>query len=541
MTEAIAHTVRGGWTDVTHPLPAHLLRALRARTGLADVSTPAGPSAAVPPSTLPDEARAALAAVVGESNVLLDEESRLGRSSGLSYLDLLRIRTGAEIAVPDAVVLPADPEQVTLIVLACAQLGVGVVPFGGGTSVVGGVSALRGDAVAVIAVDLVRLDRLVSVDPVSRLAVLQAGVRGPDAERLLAAHGFTLGHLPQSFERATIGGFAATRSAGQASSGYGRFEDMVLGVRVSTPRGEWRLGVAPASAAGPDLRALVVGSEGAFGIITEVTVRVRLLPTHRRYEAYAFDGWARGVAAVRALAQHRVLATVTRLSDVDETDVALLSSGGVGAKALRAYCRARGVREPCLLVLGWETSGARALARSRAATRRVLRRHSPVALGKAPGEAWLKGRFGGPRQRDALLDVGVCVETLEMAAYWSSLTELRDDIRSALKNELSDETHRPIIMCHISHAYETGASLYFTVLTPRSQTDPTTQWQRAKAAASEAIVARSQGTITHHHAIGVDHASYLPAEIGTLGVEVLAAIKHTLDPTNTMNPGKLIP
>jgi alkyldihydroxyacetonephosphate synthase len=538
MTEPIAHTVRGGWTATTHPLPARTLRGLRARTGLADVHTPAvSPSTlTIAPSGLPSDAATALADIVGAEHVRVDRESRLGRAGGLSYLDLLSYRAGGELAAPDAVVLPADPEQAAGVVLACARLGVGVVPFGGGTSVVGGVSALRGDAVAVVAVDLVRLDRLVSVDPVSRLAVLQAGVRGPDAERLLAAHGLTLGHVPQSFERATIGGFAATRSAGQASSGYGRFDDLVAGLRVATPRGEWRLGVAPASAAGPDLRALVVGSEGAFGIITEVTVRVRPLPTHRRYEGYVVDGWERGVAAVRSLAQQRVLATVTRLSDVDETSVALLSSSN-GALVSR-YLRLRGVREPCLLILGWETTGAAALTRARAVTRRVLKPFRPVALGRQAGEAWRRGRFGGPRQRDALLDAGVCVETLETAAYWSSLGDLRDAVRAALTTALTTASTRPIVMCHVSHAYETGASLYFTVLAPRDTDDPIGQWQQAKAAACKAIADR--GTITHHHAIGVDHAPYLAAEIGDLGVEVLAAVKRTLDPTGILNPGKLI-
>jgi alkyldihydroxyacetonephosphate synthase len=305
---------------------------------------------------------------------------------------------------------------------------------------------------------------------------------------------------------------------------------------VATPRGEWRLGVAPASAAGPDLRALVVGSEGAFGIITEVTVRVRPAPRVHRYEAYAFDGWERGVTAVRALAQHGALATVTRLSDVDETEVALASSGGAGAQALRGYLAARGVRSPCLLVVGWEAVDAAALGRARAATRRVLRGQKRVTLGKAPGEAWLRGRFGGPRQRDALLDIGVCVETLETAAYWSSLGELREAVGSAVRGALPG---RAVVMCHVSHAYETGASLYFTVLTARSASDPVGQWQRAKAAACEAIE-RHRGTITHHHAVGVDHAPYLEAEIGPLGVEVLAAVKRTIDPMNVLNPGKLL-
>lgn len=536
VTEHIDHTLRDGWTRGRGSLPPHALRWLRERIGLRET----GPSTAqaaeieVGRSALSDAARAALGAVVGAGHVRVDEASRLGRAAGLSYLDLLRRRIGGELAVPDAVVLPSTPEQVLDALRACVEHDVAVVPFGGGTSVVGGVAALRGDKAAVVALDLVGLDRLVSVDPLSRIAVLQAGVPAPEAERMLAAHGYTLGHVPQSFERATIGGFAATRSAGQSSSGYGRFEDMVEGLRLATPVGEWRLGSAPASAAGPDLRELVVGSEGAFGVITEVSLRVRPKPVVERYEGFVVDGWDAGADVVRALAQHRVLADVTRLSDEDETAVSLALAGGWKSTGLRGYLKARGVRRPCLLVLGWHAGSKAELRARRASTTSALRGHRFVRLGTPLGEAWRHGRFNGPRQRDVLLDAGVCVETLETAAHWSRLTALRDAVREALRDALG----QAVVMCHISHAYETGASLYFTVLAARDAEDPVGQWQVAKAAASEAIT--GVGTISHHHAVGVDHAPYLEAEIGSLGVDVLASVKRTLDPTGVLNPGKLI-
>jgi len=537
------HLVRRTWTSADGEaviLPSRATHWLATRTGLPERSTPLAPGSTftVPESALPAAAREALCAVVGERQVWTGRDDRLGRSGGLSYVDLLRHRGIGELPVPDAVVTPANPAEVQRVVEVCATHGVGVVPFGGGTSVVGGVAALRGDKAAVVVLDLMRLDELVSVDPVSRLAVFQAGVVAPEAERLLAVHGLTLGHVPQSFERATIGGFAATRSSGQASSGYGRFEDMVEGVRIATPKGEWRLGVAPASAAGPDLRQLVVGSEGAFGVITEVTVRVRELPTVRRYEGFVLDGWEAGAAAVRELAQRRVLADVTRLSDPHETDVAFAMSGGWKTALVRKYLRLRGVLEPCLLILGWEATSTEELAHRRRATLRALRSARPVSLGTAAGESWRHGRFAGPRQRDALLDKGVCVETLETAAYWSSLSALRTAVRGALIQSLSAPGRSPIVACHVSHAYETGASLYFTVLVPRDEDDPEGQWTRAKAAACEAI--GPHGTITHHHAVGVDHAPYLPREIGSLGVDVLAAVKHMLDPDGVLNPGKLL-
>ncbi|ONI78654.1 FAD-binding oxidoreductase [Actinosynnema sp. ALI-1.44] len=519
--------LRSAWTTEPPQLPPHAVRWLRQETGLTDAWTPTRGITA-PPSELPDTAREVLDGIVGADHVLTGGQDRLGRTGGLSYLDLLAHKGIGEVSVPDAVVLPANPAEVADVVRACAELGLAVVPFGGGTSVVGGVKASNRS----IVLDLARLDQLVLVDEVSRLAVLQAGMRAPDAEKALAEYGFTLGHVPQSFERATIGGFAATRSAGQASAGYGRFEDMVEGVRVATPRGELRFGVAPASAAGPDLRHLVVGSEGAFGVITEVTVRIRPVPRIRRYEGFVVDGWDQGAELVRALAQDRVLADVTRLSDVDESRVSFALTGGLKSEALGAYLKLRGIRQPCVLVLGWEVQDKRELAMRRAAA--LSRMRGVVRLGRVLGEAWRHGRFNGPRQRDALMNAGVCVETLETATHWSQVHELYDKVRQALTSSLD----RPIIMCHISHAYETGASLYFTVIAARSTEDPAGQWQRAKTAACEAIA--GIGTISHHHAVGVDHAPYLPGEIGDLGVEVLAAVKNTLDPAGILNPGKLI-
>jgi len=539
----IDHRLRGRWATADAgpaPLPAHAAAWLARRTGLTPTSTPAAPDSAlvVPDSGLPPAARAALADVVGAEHVLVDRVERLGRSGGLSYVDLLRHRGGGELAVPDAVVVPADPDQVCRVVAVCAEHEVGLVPFGGGTSVVGGVAALRGDKAAVVVLDLARLDRLVSIDPVSRLAVLQAGVVAPAAEQLLAAHGFTLGHFPQSYERATIGGFAATRSSGQASAGYGRFEDMVESVRVATPRGDWHVGVAPASAAGPDLRHLVVGSEGAFGVITEVTVRVRPIPVVQRYEGFILDGWQAGADAIRALAQNDARGSVTRLSDPTETEVGFALRGGWKTAAVRAYLRARGVTDPCLLIVGWEGQANADLAAARKRTLRHLRPHRALSLGVPVGEAWRHGRFAGPRQRDALMDAGVCVETLETAAHWSKVDALRAAVHKALTDTLTRPGRRPVVACHISHTYETGASLYFTVLVPRDPTDPIGQWTAAKQAACEAI--GLLGTISHHHAVGVDHAPYLAREVGSLGVDVLRAVKRELDPRGVLNPEKLV-
>lgn len=442
--------------------------------------------------------------------------------------------------MPDAVVLPASHDEVCEVLRACARHDLAVVPFGGGTSVVGGVEALRCGHRGVVAVDLARMDRLLAVDRESLTATLHAGLSGPDVERWLGEHGLTLGHFPQSYQRATLGGFAATRSAGQASSGYGRFDEMVVGIRLATPVGELRLGRAPLSAAGPDLRQMVLGSEGAFGIVTELTVRVRPAPERRRYEAWSLRSFEAGATAVRRLTQDGLAPDVTRLSDGDETEVTFALAGPSPAiLAARLYLRGRGQRRPCLLVLGWEGPAVSVRAR-RSAAAAVLRRSGAVYLGQGPGRAWQRGRFDAPFLRDTLLDSGLLVETLETAAPWSRLNRLRTDVVSALRQALATAGAAPVITCHLSHAYPTGASLYFTVVTRQDTTDPVNQWRQAKRAATDAII-RGGGTLTHHHGIGLDHVPWLDAEIGHLGIEVLRAVKQRLDPQGICNPGKLVP
>lgn len=472
-----------------------------------------------------------LAALVGAEHVRTDHESRVRHTRGKSTPDLLRMRHGDGSDAPDAVVLPADHDEVLAVLSWAGEHRVAVVPFGGGTSVVGGLAARRDGYAGVLAVDLARLDRLVGVDPESGTAVLEAGLLGPRAEALLAEHGLTLGHFPQSFEYASIGGFAATRSSGQASSGYGRFDALVVGLQVATPLGTLELGSAPANAAGPDLRELVLGSEGAFGVITSVRVRVRPAPTTRVYETWRLDSFTAGTAALRDLAQAGLSPTVLRLSDENETAVNLAKPDEVGAG---------GDAGGCLMVTGYEGTAEQVRARRDAVTAR-LEELGARCLGEQGGVAWERGRFHGPYLRDALLDVGVLVETLETATFWSNLPRLYDAVRAALTAALSgpDGAGAPLVLCHVSHVYETGASLYFTVAAAQ-QGDGLEQWARAKAAASDAMLAAG-ATITHHHAVGRDHKPWLEREIGPVGVEILRAVKERLDPHGVLNPGILVP
>ncbi len=491
-------------------------------------------------SQLPSAAREGLAQAAGAEHVRDDRPVRLSHAAGRSYPDLVRLRAGDGASAPDAVVLPGSAAEVGAVLATCAEQRVAVVPFGGGTSVVGGVEPLRDGFSAVVSLDLGRLDRVVGVDRTSLTATLEAGLRGPDAERALAREGLTLGHHPQSFEYSTVGGWVATRSAGQASTGYGRIDELVEGVRLVAPAGELGTRALPASAAGPDLRELVVGSEGVLGVICEATLRVRPLPAERRYEGWSFRSFAEGCEALRVMEQADASPDVARLSDENETrlGLALASSGGPAVTIARRYLRARGHDGGCVAIVGFEGT-ADDVERRRQRSAGLLRAGGGVALGRRPGAAWVRTRYAGPYLRDTLLDRGVMAETLETATSWSNLERLYHAVREALRSTLAERGTPAFVLCHVSHLYRSGASLYFTFFA-RQEEDALGQWEAAKTAASESIIAGG-GTITHHHAIGRDHARWMTAEVGEMGVELIRAAKERLDPAGIMNPGKLLP
>jgi alkyldihydroxyacetonephosphate synthase len=495
----------------------------------------------LPDAALPDRARERLAAAVGEENVREDRESRVTHAAGKGYADLVRVRAGDCSGAPDAVVAPGSADEIEAVLAACAEAGVAVVPFGAGSSVVGGVEPLRDGHAAVISLDLGRMDRLLSVDRSSLTAVFEAGLFGPRLEGLLAEQGLTLGHFPQSFEFSTVGGWVATRSAGQASTGYGRIDELVEGVTLVAPAGEAETRAVPASAAGPRLRDLVVGSEGVLGVISSVTLRVRPAPEERHYEGWSFRSFAEGVEAFRVMEQADASPDVARLSDEHETRVslALASSGSTAERVGRAYLRFRGHEGGCLAIAGYEGEGGEAAARRTRASA-LLRAGGGLYLGRRPGEAWLRGRYAAPYLRDELLDRGVMVETLETATTWSGLDRLYRAVGDALRQALGDRGAQPLVMCHVSHLYPSGASLYFTFFARQERGNELDQWRAAKTAASDAIVANG-GTITHHHAIGRDHLPWVRAEIGDVGIDLIRAAKDRLDPAGIMNPGKLVP
>lgn len=518
-------TARARWGDPAQAveLPEAVLALLRDGLGVRG-RRPAALEAALPEPRIDAGVVAGLAAAVGDGHVDGSDEARLAHTRGKSTPDLLRLRSGDVSDAPDLVVSPGSHDEVLDVLRACSQARVAVVPWGGGTSVVGGLAPL---ASAFVALDLRRMRALIELDETSQVAVLEPGLRGPEAEELLGSRGYTIGHFPQSFQYATLGGFAAARSSGQASAGYGRFDELAQTLRVATPAGTLGLGRAPRSAAGPDLRQLILGSEGAFGIITALGVRVRPAPAVRAYEGWRFPSFIAGAGALRRLIQTGPVPAVLRLSDEAETALNLARPSELG----------EGGEGGCLAIVGYEGTAEEVRGR-RSLTTPLLEAAGATRQADA-GEAWERERYRGPYLRDALLDAGALVETLETACFWSGLQTLYEAVSAALRESLSAHGTPPVVLCHISHVYPTGASLYFTIGCAQAD-DPLAQWRAAKAAASDAILAAG-GTITHHHGVGTDHRDWYAREIGELGVAVLRAVKAQLDPDGILNPGILIP
>jgi alkyldihydroxyacetonephosphate synthase len=534
-----------GWGEdgQAPPLPQGAEEILQSELG---ASGSQSPHAQLEEVRLPDPGlagplRERLAAAVGAEHVREDRETRVTHAAGKGYADLVRVRAGDGSSAPDAVVRPASREQVGEVLRACADAGVAVVPFGGGTSVVGGVEPLRDGHSAVLSLDLRRLDRVLALDRDSLTATLEPGLLGPELESRLAGEGLTLGHFPQSFEFSTVGGWVATRSAGQASTGYGRIDELVEGITCVAPAGEVETHAQPASAAGPDLRELLVGSEGVLGVICSATLRVRPAPAAHRYEGWSFRSFAEGIEAFRVMEQAEASPDVCRLSDEHETRVSLSlsSSGGTVERLERTYLRLRGHDGGCLAIAGYDGDGED-IERRRQRASALLRAGGGLFLGQRPGRAWERNRYAAPYLRDHLLDRGVLAETLETATSWSGLETLYHGVADAVREALTARGTPPLVMGHVSHLYPSGASLYFTFFARQQAGAELEQWRAAKKAASDAIVANG-GTITHHHAIGRDHLPWIRAEVGETGLELLRAVKERLDPAGIMNPGKLLP
>ena len=525
-----------GWgdEDTTYPLPDSAARYLARQIGeglrLEDASLP-NILASIGKSRLP-----------AHPLISTDNEERLRHARGQSLADWIALRSGQIEAFPDGVAYPTSDEDVRALLAYARQAGVKVIPYGGGTSVVGHINPLHGDA-PVLTLDLTRLNHLLRLDETSHLATFEAGVVGPEIEKRLNARGFTLGHFPQSFEFSTLGGWIVTRSSGQQSYHYGRIENLFAGGHIETPIGEMDLPPHPASAAGPDLKQILLGSEGRLGVVTRATVRMRSLPETESFYGVFFHDWEDGSAAVREIAQAGVGVSMLRLSNALETTTTLALAGkdalvkwaGLGLWMFGFDA------ERSLLVFG-VTGTRRAAKQARLEALEIMRAHGGLMTGTAIGGMWKKSRFYAPYLRNTLWERGYALDTLETAVPWANVAATALETQNVLRAGLAESGESVLVFAHLSHVYNDGASIYITYLYRRAQDPAETlwRWQILKGAASRVILAHG-GTISHQHGVGLDHAQYLEAEKGPLGIRALETIRKTFDPQDLLNPGKLLP
>ncbi len=524
-----------GWGDdgVRYPLPGSAIRFLEQRLGAGT-----RPREAALPEVA---ARVRSSRLPAHPLVTTDAVERVRHARGQSLPDWLALRSGRVDTFPDGVAYPLTADDVCGLLRYAAEVGARLIPYGGGTSVVGHINPVPGDA-PVLTVDLSRMNRLHKLDENTLLATFGAGVVGPDLEAQLRARGYTLGHYPQSFEYSTLGGWIAARSSGQQSLHYGRIEGLFVGGRVETPNGALVLPAIPASAAGPNLRELVLGSEGRLGIITEATIKVSPLPERDEFRAVFFPDFESGLSAVREMVQARLPLSMLRLSTPVETETTLRLAGHdrlIGA--LERYLTLRGMKDgKCLLIFG--ATGRKAI--TDAAVKAALglaRARGGIHIGQTFGRQWQKGRFRTPYLRNTLWDAGYAVDTLETATDWTITPAMIAAVETALNDTATGIGESLHVFTHLSHVYPHGTSVY-TTYAFRLSPDPDEtlrRWQAMKAAASAAVV-KYGGTISHQHGVGQDHAPYLAVEKGALGMTAIRDALRTFDPAGIMNPGKLV-
>jgi alkyldihydroxyacetonephosphate synthase len=521
-------------------------RAIGLDLSTATVPVPSFDDLDLPASKADGKFHAQLADIVGPEHVHTDAMSRVVHTFGKSIRDLLRVRSGTLTRTPDVVVYPADEQQVQALVEAAVAANAVVIPFGGGTNISGSLEPAEDEERVVVSVDLGRLNQVLEIDEGSGLARIQAGIQGPALERELSRQGWTLGHFPDSFAHSTLGGWIATRSSGMQSDKYGDIADIVRGLHMVRPKGVVVVRPVPSTSNGPSIREMILGSEGRLGIITEATVHVHRVPPVRTVLGYLFPSWDAGLAAMREIAESDASPSVTRVSDARETAFSFATrtrSRGIqsiASSALTAFLRRRGwdLDQICLSFIGYEGEASH-VRYEKKLVRRIVRRHGGILVGKGPGALYDRKKFDTPYIRDFLLDRGAAGDVSETAAPWSKLRQLYDTTVAAANQAYEDIGVQGWIMCHLSHSYHAGACLYFTFAFVHDN-EPVKQYDHVKSAIQQAFV-DSGGTLSHHHAVGVEHAAWLTQDVSAEGVELMRALFDGADPNRNFNPDKIIP
>ncbi|MFU8827158.1 MAG: FAD-binding oxidoreductase [Brevefilum sp.] len=473
--------------------------------------------------------------------ITTDPEARLRHARGQSLNDWVDMLDGLVNTFPDGVAYPESAADVRDLITLARREKINLIPYGGGSSVVGHLTP-PGEGPRTLSLDLARMNQLIQLNEDNLEATFGAGVSGPHLEAQLGKHGYLLGHFPQSWEYSSLGGWIVTRSVGQQSYHYGRIEPLFVSGHLETPAGPLDLPHIPKSAAGPDLRHLVLGSEARLGVVTEATMRIRRLPEDEHFYSAFFPDFETGVQAVRTIAQSELALSMVRLSDPLETETTFQLSGeerlvDLAKKGLRLFGHGD---ERCMLIYG--LTGTK--AENRLADRQLshlVRSHQGMLVKFYLGEAWMKKRFLTPYLRNTLWDLGYALDTLETALPWDLIESGREVILQAISHALEDENEPVLVFSHISHVYTNGASMYVTYLYRRAQDPQETlaRWHKMKRAASQRITELG-GTISHQHGVGLDHKPFLNVEKDLLSMQILKNVIRTVDPDQVMNTGKLV-
>jgi alkyldihydroxyacetonephosphate synthase len=491
---------------------------------------------------------AELTEVVGTENVVQDDLDRIVHTYGKALRDLLRIRAGDIPRVPDVVIYPGNEAEVQLIVDRAVAADAVIIPYGGGSNISGSLHAPEDETRPVISLDLGRMNQVIDIDQESGLARIQAGAQGPDLEEQLGAKGWVLGHYPDSFTHSTLGGWVATRSSGMQSDKYGDISDIARGMRVVMPGKVLQIRPLPHTSTGPSVREMVLGSEGRLGVITEVTVQVHRTPAVRVILGYLFPSWESGLAAMQEISTSDAHPSITRVSDGKETAFSFATrkkSSGISissliSKGLMKVLQRRGwnLDEVCLSFIGYE-GGKAHVARQKKIVKDIVGKHGGILVGKGPGVLYDQKKFDTPYIRDFLLDRGAIGDVSETAAPWSKLLPLYKNVIAAAEKVYAQLGVPGWIMCHLSHSYHSGACLYFTFAFKHDGVDPLGQYEPLKNAIQQAFV-DSGGTLSHHHAVGTEHAAWLEQDISAPGVHMIEGLFSAMDPNSNFNPGKII-
>ncbi|MCL7944735.1 FAD-binding oxidoreductase [Marinobacter sp. ATCH36] len=524
-----------GWGDdqFNVELPDSGRQFLEKRIGsatlLSDTSLEAA-CAQVPASRLPEHAA-----------VVTIAEDRVRHARGQSLADWLAMRSGDFGVFPDGVAYPESSQDVETLLRYAEEHGIVVIPYGGGTSVAGHINPVVSDK-PVLTVDMGRMNRLIDLDRESQIATFGSGTPGPLVESRLRALGYTLGHFPQSFELSTIGGWVASRSSGQQSLRYGRIEQLFAGGRIETLKGTLEIPTVPASSAGPDIREMILGSEGRIGLITEVKVRVTPLPAHESFHVVFFSSWDEARTACRKLVQNRTQLSMLRLSNGTETETQLALAGHPALIAmLESYLSLRGVKNgKCMMTFGI-TGSKRQCSNALKETRAICSEHDGIYTGKKLGDKWAAKRFTMPYLREALWRIGYAVDTLETATDWDNVDKILSLIEENLRNKLNNNNESVHVFTHLSHFYTQGCSIYTTYVfrVADSYDETLARWRTMKDSTS-AVIVNNGGTISHQHGVGKDHAPFLAVEKGELGMLAIRSLCQTFDPAGLLNPETLV-